>query len=932
MARNPDREGVLVPLLDEARMTPANCGHKFARLARMRAAGLTVPAFFVLPVDWHRLVTRPLRPRIDALLRATDFTDPDSVRAAAARIRELYTAAPLPPDAERRVLAAFDQVIGPGAPAAVRACTAGVHGEDSAEDPFAGLSDSFLQVQRGSVADRVRACWASGYNAEALMYRHARGLPVHTGDTDGTDNADGADDADGIAVAVGVQRMVPAERSFVMFTCDPRTGAADTLIAAGLGLGEGVVQERVGVDHYFLRGPEQRVERVVAAKPERLVPDPERPDAGPVPRPVPPELRDAPVLDDARVRELAGLGRTVQRLFGGQPQDIEGAISADGRVHLVQSRPVAVDLRLRRLWSSANITESFPGPTTALTYSFAQKFYRSIFHDLYRRLGVPARTLHDNEPYLERMIGLHRNRIHYDLDSWYRLHGQLPVFPYFRASWESMMGLAEGSGPAAAPAPSPVRLARPMARVVRLIAGHSRAMTAFEGWWEALIAGRRGADWSAVDPLARIQDHREVWRQAGNHWGVTLVNDSVLGTTTGITARLLARWVPHEGPGLLSDLLCGEESHRSSEAVMSLLRLADAVRRDPRLSAALRADPDPGPELWAAVRDGAYGQDLRAAALDHLDRYGDRGLQELKMEQPNLRRTPWAVLKMAGEYAATDLDGPALRAAELRVRAAAEERLAAALGDRSPRLRLLRTLLSTVRRSIVHRENSRYFRSELFGYSKAVFASLGEDLHARGVLRAPGDVVHLTQDELFGWYDGSGVSGNLQALADARRAEYEAPGPDLPLGFTTLGPVRDRLPGDPDAAAASPPDRRGDGELSGLGSSSGVVRGTARVVLDPHRPVEPCEDMILVARETDPGWLFLMLGASGLVVERGTLLSHTAITGRKFGIPTVVAVAGATTAIPDGALIELDGSTGRVKVLAPHAPVAARDHGRGVER
>ncbi|MDX2646951.1 PEP-utilizing enzyme [Streptomyces sp. PA03-1a] len=60
-----------------------------------------------------------------------------------------------------------------------------------------------------------------------------------------------------------------------------------------------------------------------------------------------------------------------------------------------------------------------------------------------------------------------------------------------------------------------------------------------------------------------------------------------------------------------------------------------------------------------------------------------------------------------------------------------------------------------------------------------------------------------------------------------------------------------------------------------------------------------------------------MLGARGLVVERGTLLSHTAITGRKFAIPTVVAVSGATTVIPDGALIEMDGSTGRVKILAP---------------
>ncbi len=67
-----------------------------------------------------------------------------------------------------------------------------------------------------------------------------------------------------------------------------------------------------------------------------------------------------------------------------------------------------------------------------------------------------------------------------------------------------------------------------------------------------------------------------------------------------------------------------------------------------------------------------------------------------------------------------------------------------------------------------------------------------------------------------------------------------------------------------------------------------------------------------MARATDPGWVFLMLDAAGLVVERGSPLSHTAIVGRELGIPTVVGVAGATRLIPEGAEVTLDGSTGEV--------------------
>jgi pyruvate,water dikinase len=92
-------------------------------------------------------------------------------------------------------------------------------------------------------------------------------------------------------------------------------------------------------------------------------------------------------------------------------------------------------------------------------------------------------------------------------------------------------------------------------------------------------------------------------------------------------------------------------------------------------------------------------------------------------------------------------------------------------------------------------------------------------------------------------------------------------------------------------------------------------------VLEPGVSADACRGSILVARETDPGWLFLMMAAKGLVVERGTLLSHTAITGRLLGIPTVVSVPNATRLIPDGATIEIDGSAGTVRIVQAAPPV-----------
>src|SRR5262249_7653070 len=104
-------------------------------------------------------------------------------------------------------------------------------GEDSADNPFAGISESFLYVRRTEVPNKVLKCMASGFAARSTLYRLKHGM-----------------DPKGFSVAVGVQQMIYGARSFVLFTCNPKTAARETVIIAGYGAGEGVVQERVPVD------------------------------------------------------------------------------------------------------------------------------------------------------------------------------------------------------------------------------------------------------------------------------------------------------------------------------------------------------------------------------------------------------------------------------------------------------------------------------------------------------------------------------------------------------------------------------------------------------------------------------------------------------------------------------------------------------------
>ena len=73
---------------------------------------------------------------------------------------------------------------------------------------------------------------------------------------------------------------------------------------------------------------------------------------------------------------------------------------------------------------------------------------------------------------------------------------------------------------------------------------------------------------------------------------------------------------------------------------------------------------------------------------------------------------------------------------------------------------------------------------------------------------------------------------------------------------------------------------------------------------------------ILVAERTDPGWIMLFASAAGLLVERGSLLSHSAIASREMGLPAIVAIAGLTRRLKDGDQVELNGTTGVVKRIA----------------
>ena len=104
--------------------------------------------------------------------------------------------------------------------------------------------------------------------------------------------------------------------------------------------------------------------------------------------------------------------------------------------------------------------------------------------------------------------------------------------------------------------------------------------------------------------------------------------------------------------------------------------------------------------------------------------------------------------------------------------------------------------------------------------------------------------------------------------------------------------------------------------LKGQGVSPGIVEATALVLENPTEILgKELENFILVTKNTDPAWVYIMSRSKGLISEKGSMLSHTAIIGRELGIPTLVGVKAATQHIKTGDLLRIDGSTGEVIIL-----------------
>jgi pyruvate,water dikinase len=292
------------------------------------------------------------------------------------------------------------------------------------------------------------------------------------------------------------------------------------------------------------------------------------------------------------------------------------------------------------------------------------------------------------------------------------------------------------------------------------------------------------------------------------------------------------------------------------------------------------------------------------------------------LTSPSFQERPAPLVDMLRAYARVDGDSPAdtLRAqAEERERATDQIRTELSGRAISTALPIVTYafavdwLLPRTHAAICYRERARLKQALLYSRCRMIALAIGGELTRRGMIAERDDVFFLTVWELLELAGGAAMlSGSVLETIAVRKAEHARLSATNPPDAFTLDEGAYLDAGVVDDARAS---ADADKELRGVGACGGRVTGRAAVLRHVAEADQLARGDVLVTRQTDPGWGPVFFLISGLVIERGGMLSHGAIIAREFGIPCVVGVRGATEKIQTGATLTVDGDRGVVHVV-----------------
>ena len=701
--------------------------------------------------------------------------------------------------------------------------------EDGVSDSFAGQFDTYLNVAKKDLQEKIDLCIASASNEGASEYLKQREIDKE------------------VKMSVIVQKMIDADCSGVMFTSNPQGIMNECVITAGKGTGDNVVADKTDTTSYYYNTNDD----LYYYEGEK------------------------DLLSHETIRELVTLAGKIKAVLGDY-LDIEFSVK-DGRIYILQARKITTfsnaDPSSFLILDNSNIVESYPNLSLPLTCGFVGFVYSGVFEGLCRRIIGEGRYFDGLKPVFGNMVGNVNGRMYYKISNWYTLIKFLPFRKKIIPVWQEMLGVKNRTYDEKRDVKvSFIDRLKIDRRIISAFKNSPKEMEKLNKEFIRINDDFYKSYHEGMSNEELIAQYRIIEKKLLACWDITLINDLYTFVYTGLLKHFLRKKYD-DADDKTNEFLSGITNIESLKPVRAMIDLAYSRK-----------------SISAGEFDKRIGEYIKL--------YGDRNLEELKLESPTFRTDPKLLLKKIDEYCGDEAKLEEIHKSIMRDGGRD-------MPGESSRIRKLAAKCSV---GISNREISRLNRSRIFGMVREIVLSLGKNFYRDGHIAAENDVFYLTYDEMFAM---ANEPFDARERIEQRKAEYRM--------YKCL-PAFSRIIFEKNefnkhhVSVNSHKMAEQTGVMQGVPCSGGISEGEALVVEDISM-LENAKDKILVTKMTDPGWVFYLASAKGVISQKGSILSHTAIISREIGIPSIVGVANVMAKINTGDIVRMDGSSGRIEII-----------------
>ncbi len=722
-----------------------------------------------------------------------------------------------------------------------------VRSSSSAEDgeifSFAGQFRTFLNVKRGEIPECIRKISDFETSEGYLKYCRENGI-----------------DPENIGMTVIVQQMINADISGVIFTANPQGILNETVIAAGNGTGDNVVEDKTDATVYYFNRTDKQYyfER----------------------------HGNSPLIDENTLKKLIEISEKIKEIFGVE-SDIEFAVK-DGEIFILQARPITTLPKNSEpiILDNSNIVESYPGITLPLTQSFVRDAYYAVFRSVLLRLTGNEKAVDNADDILRNMVDVCSGRIYYRISNWYDIILYLPFSSKIIPVWQEMLGVKTKTVTSHKNKVGFGTHIKVTVNFFRLLFSCPRLMEELDGYFAGICEKFSSIDISSASGEEILEHYQKIKNMTVQKWDITLVNDMYSFIYTGLLKNYLKRKKIPDPDETANKCISGINGLESMRPVKMLAEISERAKKERRIPELEKITSNKEFYEYISENENEFSRSLK----NYIELYGDRSVNELKLESRTFRTDPILLIEKIIQYAASDTEFDEMPCDTVNLKG---------LGNVFAKRAAL---------GIKNRERSRLHRSRLYGMMRAMMLRIGEELAAAGLLDVREDIFYLTfsQTENAVHYKTNMKAEVLSAKEKYRRFEQ------LPA-YSRL--VFAEKVFDKDTFSAERNSCGNNGNVfRGTPCSQGTAEGEVIVITDPSETVDT-SGKIIAAKMTDPGWVFLIAGAKGIITEKGSLLSHTAIISRELKKPSVVGAENITEILKSGDIVRIDGGSGEIRIV-----------------